>query len=71
VKRHLTKSGKVLLGCVGILVVTIVVGVLIGGSTGTTITAIAAIILAVGIVAAVGLGKDARDGLGRTGWPND
>ncbi|MBN9622057.1 MAG: hypothetical protein J0H06_03735 [Actinobacteria bacterium] len=52
----------------GALIVAIVVGVLVGGGTGTTITAIAAILLALTLLAAGGgIGVAARDSVDRRG----
>jgi hypothetical protein len=58
-----------------VLILAIVLGVQIGGGTGTTITAIAAAILALTLLAAGGgIGLAARDSLdrrGRYGRPPD
>ena len=52
----------------GILIVAIVVGVIIGGGIGTTITAIAAGLLALTLLAAGGgIGVAARDSVDRRG----
>ncbi len=52
----------------GVLIVAIVVGVVVGGGTGTTITAIAAGILALTLLAAGGdIGIAARDSVDRRG----
>ncbi len=52
----------------GVLILGIVVGVLIGGGTGTTITAIAAALLALTLLAAGGgIGVAARDSVDRRG----
>ena len=51
----------------GSLIVAIVVGLIVGGGTGTTIVAIAAAILALTILGAVGPGVAARDSLRRRG----
>jgi hypothetical protein len=57
----------------GVLIVAIVVGVIVGGGTGTTITAIAGAILALTLFAVGGgLGIGARERLdGRYGRPLD
>jgi hypothetical protein len=58
---RLTRAG---LAYYAVLIIAVVVGVLIGGGTGTTITAIAAILLALTIMSAWGgLGIAARDGV--------
>jgi hypothetical protein len=55
-----------------VLIVAIVVGVVIGGRTGTTITAIAGGILALTLLAAGGgVGIAERDALDRGGRPLD
>ena len=52
----------------GALIVGIVVGVLVGGGTGTTIAAIAGALLALTIIGAYGgLGVAARDSVDRRG----
>jgi hypothetical protein len=52
----------------GVLIVAIVVGVLVGGGVGTTVTAIAGILLALTIFAAFGgVGMAERDGMSRRG----
>jgi len=51
----------------GVLIVAVVVGVLVGGGTGTTIAAIGAGLLALTILGSVGPGVAARDSLRRRG----
>jgi hypothetical protein len=52
----------------GVLIAAIVVGVIIGGGTGTTVTAIAAALLALSLfVAGGGIGVAFGDSLGRRG----
>jgi hypothetical protein len=52
----------------GVLIVAIVVGVLVGGGIGTTITAIAGALLALTLLAAGGgIGVAARDSMDRRG----
>ncbi len=52
----------------GVLIVAIVVGVIVGGGTGTTIAAIAGALLAFAIIgAAGGIGIAARDSVDRRG----
>jgi hypothetical protein len=50
-----------------VLIIAIVVGSIIGGGTGTTITAIAGILLALTILGTYGLGEAARDGVSGRG----
>lgn len=64
----LARLSKLGLAYYGVLIIAVVVGLLIGGGTGTTITAIAAILLALTIMAAYGgVGIAARDGVDRRG----
>ncbi len=52
----------------GVLIVAILVGVVVGGGTGTTIVAIAGALLALTLLGTVGTGvaaRDAVDGRGR------
>ncbi len=51
----------------GVVIVAIIVGIVIGGGTGTTIAAIAGGLLALTILGGVGPGVAARDSLNRRG----
>lgn len=57
-----TTAGYVVLGIIGVLVVTVITGVIVGGSAGATVDAVAGFLIVVVIFATFGANTPRRRG---------